>query len=218
MDCRPRRYTAAEQWADRVLHWFGIATATAAVAGLVLLTLPHKDGLLSLSVLLYGTGLLLMLSSSALCNHDLSDRSSPSKQFFRRLDHAGILFMIAATYTPLALILIGGIWGWSLFTFVWTVALAGIVANFISRGPVWPAVSIALYLLLGWSILAVLEPLRAVAPVSVLVLLFTGGLLYSSGIFFFIRKRIPYHVSIWHGFVLAAASCHYAAILVAVVL
>ncbi|MEX0730939.1 MAG: hemolysin III family protein [Aquisalimonadaceae bacterium] len=212
-----RYYTAAEQWVDRILHWFAIATAVAAVAGLLMLALRHNDNLLSGSVLLYGLGLLGMLSCSALCNHDLSDRSRYT-ELFRRLDHAAILFMIAATYTPLALVLMGGVWGWGLFAFVWTVALTGIVIRLITRGPLRPAVSIALYLLLGWSILGVLEPLLAVAPLSVLVLLFCGGLLYSSGVLFFVWKRMPYHISIWHGFVLSAAGCHYAAILFAVVL
>lgn len=212
-----RSYSATEQRVDRVLHWLGILAAAGGVVGLVLLIPARGDFLASGSILVYGAGLLLMLGCSALCNHDLSDQSR-TKALFRRLDHSAILFMIAATYTPLTLVLMGGVTGWTLFGFVWLVALTGIAITLAGRRGPRSGVTVGVCLLLGWSVIAALEPLLAVAPLSVLTLLLAGGLLYTVGVLFYLWKWLPYHVSIWHGFVLAAAGCHYTAILHAVVL
>jgi hemolysin III len=79
-------------------------------------------------------------------------------------------------------------------------------------------VSIALYLLLGWSGLAALQPLVEVLSTPAFILLVTGGGLYTLGVAFFHWEHIPYQNAIWHGFVLIAAACHYGAILGGVVL
>ncbi len=211
-----RTYSGAEQWADRIVHWLGIAVAVSASVGLLLLAFRQSDPTLSVSIVVYASGLIVMLACSAICNYDLSERSRYA-ELFKRLDHSGILFMIAATYTPFTLIALGGVWGWSLFAFVWTVALGGIVLKLATRGPLRHGISIGIYLVLGWSVLAVLQPLVSAVSVGVLVLLLAGGVLYSSGVIFYLWKRLPFHVPIWHGFVLAAAGCHYAAVLVGVV-
>lgn len=217
VDPSGRVYSRGEQWADRLVHWLGIGMAVSAVVGLLLLAFQRSDPWLSTSVVLYGTGLLLMLICSALCNHDLAQRSRHA-ELFKRLDHSAILFMIAATYTPFTLNSLRGPWGWGLFAFVWTVASIGIVLKLLMPGPLRYGLSIGIYLALGWSVLVVFQPLISAVSVSVLILLLAGGLLYSSGVFFYLWKRLPYHVSIWHGFVIAAAGCHYAAVLVGVVL
>ena len=71
----------------------------------------------------------------------------------------------------------------------------------------------AAYLLLGWSVLAALGPLSAAVSPAGLALLVAGGALYSAGVAFHLWTRLPYHTAVWHGFVLAAAACHYAAVL-----
>ena len=66
---------------------------------------------------------------------------------------------------------------------------------------------------LGWTILVALRPLSAAVSPSGLVLLVAGGILYSVGVIFHLWTRLPYQNAIWHGFVLAAAICHYVAVL-----
>jgi len=73
--------------------------------------------------------------------------------------------------------------------------------------------SVAAYLLLGWTVLPALGPLSAVMSFTGLVLLAMGGILYSVGAAFHMWSSLPYQNAIWHGFVLAAAACHYAAVL-----
>jgi hemolysin III len=174
----------------------------------------HRDPVLIASVLIYGAGLIAMLGCSALYHLAESGRR---KEWFRCLDHAAIFFMIAATYTPFTLNRIGGPWGIGLFAFVWLVAIFGISIKLL-----WPraldGLSIVAYLLLGWSILAALDPLISAVSPEALALLIVGGLLYSLGILFHVWDRLPYQNAIWHAFVLAAASCHYAAILSDVIL
>ncbi len=212
-----RFYSRRERLADRLLHRVAIVLAVAGVAGLLALAPAGADLPLRLSVGLYGAGLVGMLVCSALSNHDPHD-TSPRRAFLERLDHAGILFMIAATYTPFMLQGLGGVWGWTLLAFIWSVAITGIVLKLFHPRPMTYRTSIALYLLLGWSVLPALQPLAHALPTPTLVLLVAGGALYSSGVLFYLWTRLPYHMVVWHGFVLAAAGCHYAAVLTGIVL
>jgi hemolysin III len=75
------------------------------------------------------------------------------------------------------------------------------------------SLSVATYLLLGWSILPALEPLSAALSPSGVVLLTVGGVLYSVGAVVHLWRGLPFQNAVWHGFVLAAAACHYAAVL-----
>jgi hemolysin III len=120
--------------------------------------------------------------------------------------------MIAGTYTPFLAIAIGGGWGTGLLVFVWTVATAGVVLKLLHPG--WlETLSIAAYLLLGWTILVAIDRLITAVSLPALILLAAGGILYSIGVLFYRWHRLPYQRAIWHGFVLAAAACHYFAIL-----
>jgi hemolysin III len=73
--------------------------------------------------------------------------------------------------------------------------------------------SVVLYLFLGWTILVAIDPLFMATSPPAIVLLATGGILYSVGVLFHLWKRLAYQQPIWHGFVAAGAACHYAAVL-----
>ena len=202
------RYSRAERIADAIVHALGVTFGLAACVSLAIALLPSHDSLLWLALALYGLGLLAMLGCSALYNLTSHVRW---KAVFRRLDHAAIFVMIAGTYTPFMLIVVGGAWGLGLLAFVWTVALCGVAMKLF-----WPwrfdRLSLAAYLLLGWSIVVALHPLIAAVSVAGLVLLGVGGLLYSLGVVFHLWHRLPFQNAIWHAFVLAASGCFFAAI------
>lgn len=214
-----RVYSRAEQWMDRIVHWFGLTGALFGIVAMMMVAgvVANGDALLWASLVVYSLGLVGMLVCSALCNHDLSD-SSRWTGLFHRLDHAGILLMIAATYTPLTLHVMGGTTGWILFAFVWLIALTGMAIRLFRRQPLKPRSSLALYLILGWSVVFALQPLVSSASLAVLVLILVGGGLYSLGVPFYLWKRLPFHNAIWHAFVVAAAACHYTAVLIGVAL
>lgn len=203
------QYSRAERLADAVVHALGLVFGLAACISLAILVLPRADGLRIVAVGLYAGGLLAMLTCSALYNLVDHVRWKP---LFRRLDHAAIFVMIAGTYTPFTLFVIGGDWGLGLLVFVWTAALGGVVVKLF-----WPQrferLSIAAYLLLGWSMVVALDPLLAATSEAGLTLLGAGGLLYSLGVVFHLWERLPYQNAIWHAFVLAAAACHFFAVL-----
>jgi hemolysin III len=75
------------------------------------------------------------------------------------------------------------------------------------------AISVGLYLGLGWIGLVALHPFLVALDTATLTLLATGGILYSVGVVFHLWRRLPYHNAIWHGFVLVAAGIHYLAVL-----
>lgn len=213
-----RTYSRKEQWADRILHWVAIAAAVVGATFLITLAALRGDAALVGSVGLYGLGLTALFIASALCNHDLSDHQSRRAQWLRRLDHSAIFFMIAATYTPFTVNAVPAPYGWALLAFVWGVALVGIGAKLLLPRPPGHIFSVVLCLLLGWSVVIVLDPLVAAVSTAGLVLLVVGGVLYSAGVLVYLWHRLPYHHVAWHGMVVAAASCHYAAVLAGVIL
>ena len=120
--------------------------------------------------------------------------------------------MIACSYTPICVGVIGGWLGWLVFGFLWLVALIGSIVKIVAIGK-HPKLSLAMYLIMGWSVLfifpAVLEKL---SPLS-LVFLISEGVLYTAGTYFFAHDSKPHYHSIWHVFVLLGAIAHWSVIL-----
>ena len=208
------RYRRQEEIADRCIHLLGIGLGIGAALVLLYLAALRGEPRLVIATAVYALGLVVMLTCSALYN--LAPPSA-RKELLRRFDHAAIFAMIAGTYTPFLLVRMGGAWGWGMLGFVWLTAAAG-----IGLALAWPRryerLQLAAYLLLGWSILLARGPLADSVTWRAIMLLLAGGLLYSFGVIFHLWRRLGYHNAIWHGFVLAAASCHYAAVLLGVVL
>ena len=205
----PRLESRSERRVDAMVHVVGLTLGLAASVVLAMVALPREASTVLVSLAVYGTGLLAMLGCSALYN---IGGDGPRKAFWRRLDHAAIFVMIAGTYTPFLAIAIGGTRGTALLVFVWTVAAAGVVLKLLHPG--WrETLSIAAYLLLGWTILVAIDRLIAALSLPALILLAAGGILYSIGVLFCQWERLPYQKAIWHGFVLTGATCHYFAIL-----
>ncbi|SLN69441.1 PAQR family membrane homeostasis protein TrhA [Oceanibacterium hippocampi] len=200
-------YSRSERLIDGLIHGLGVLLAVVAVP--VLLAVA-ADGATRdfVTAAIYGAGLLAMLGFSAAYNL-VSDPLW--KGVLRRCDHAAIYLMIAGTYTPFSLVALGGWVGWALLALVWAVALAGALFKLAGPGSLDRA-SVTIYLALGWIGLPAAFMLVSVLPVTTLVLLGLGGLLYTAGVAFHLWERLPHHNAIWHAFVLGAAACHYAAV------
>ena len=166
-------------------------------------------------VSVYGGALIAMILFSALYNIGETSGFGAAKEWLlRRLDHSAIYLKIAGTYTPFTLVSGHGV---SLTVGVWAAALAGIVLKIISPERFkWAA--LALYLGMGWAGLVVGGPMFASLPTAVLVLMVVGGALYTLGVVFYLWRRLPFHYTIWHVFVLAASFVFYSAVLVFVLL
>ncbi len=205
---RPVAYSRAERLADGCVHCLGVVSSLAAMPLLVIIAYHCLPMASTSSVAIYGMGAIAMFVFSAAYN--LIERPR-LKEFLRYCDHSMIFVMIAGTYTPLAVIKIGGNLGLSLLIAVWTIAVTGIALKLLlSRR--FDQFSIGLYLLQGWAVLGAIDPLMSAVTTRVIVLLAIGGVLYTTGIVFHLWQRLPYHNAIWHVFVFSAAICHYAAI------
>ncbi|MGE0419640.1 MAG: hemolysin III family protein, partial [Acetobacteraceae bacterium] len=164
------------------------------------------DRLLALGV--YGLGLIGMLVTSALYNLSAPGRW---KAALRRWDRAMIFVMIAGSCTPFVVQALRPGISRALCAVVWTVAVVG--ATICLRVPrVSDRVLIAMYLGMGWLVLAILSSLAAKMPATVLLLLLTGGIVYSLGVIVHTRVRVAFHNAAWHGMVLAAAGLHLTAV------
>ncbi len=202
-------YSRPERIADAVVHGIGLALAVLATAALLAAALPGGGGRRVAGLGIYAAGLLAMLACSALYN---LTGASARKALYQRLDHAAIFAMIAGSYTPFALISIGGAWGIGLLAFVWTLSAGGMLVALLGGRRRPEGLVTGAYLLLGWTILVAIRPLAAAISTPSLVLLVAGGVLYSVGTVFHHWRTLPYQNAIWHAFVVTAAACHYVAI------
>ena len=210
----PRHYpTPAAKCADLVVHVAGLTLAL--VGGGVLLGLAIAEHSVSkvVGVSIYAAGLVAMLAFSTAYNF-ASPRRRPA---LRRLDHAGIFLMIAGSYTPFTTHNLTGAWAWGMTIAVWSIALLGAVSKLA-----WPMMdrrlSVAIYLALGWLALIAAKPIVDHVTWTALLLLGVGGLLYSTGVVFYLNRRLKFSRAIWHGHVVAAAGSHWTAVLLGVVL
>jgi hemolysin III len=162
---------------------------------------------------IYGATLILLYAASTL--YHLLPVSERPLRALRTLDHIAIYFLIAGTYTPIALITLNGQFGWGLLAIVWLIAVAGIPFKlFFLDAPVW--VSTATYLAMGYLALVALVPLARAVPVTGLLWLVAGGVAYTIGAVIYARQRPnPFpgllgHHEIWHLLVLTGSACHFA--------
>ncbi len=199
--------------ADLIVHIAGLTLAL--FGGGLALGLAVSNGMLGkvAAVSIYALGLIAMLAFSLAYNF-----AKPSWQpFLRRLDHAGIFLMIAASYTPFTTQALTGAWSIGMTTAVWSLAALGMAGKMFLPG-LGKTIWVVLYLALGWMVVIAIKPMIEEVPAVAMWLLAAGGVVYSVGTIFYAAKRLKFRRAIWHGHVVAAAGLHYAAILVGVVL
>ncbi len=202
--------TRNERRVDAVLHGAGAGAAAVAVAVLLRAAVATGEGRVIAATALYGAALLAMLGLSA-AYHTV--RHPGWKEALRVYDHAAIYVMIADTYTPFAVLGIGGGAGTALLAGVWGLALFGVAVKVLMPRR-FERSSLVLYLALGWIGLPAVGLALAALPLSALVLILAGGLLYTAGVAFHVWETLPYQNALRHAFVLAAAGCHFAAVVV----
>jgi hemolysin III len=207
--------TLGERIADSVTHGVGAALSVAAVAVLVAFASLRGNAWHIVSCSVYGATLVLAYTASTVY-HAFPASSSRARGVLRALDHSTIYLLIAGTYTPLTLVNLRGVWGWTLFGLVWGLAVAGIIFDALAPARLhW--VSVVLYVAMGWLVVMAARPLVRVMPAGGIVLLVAGGLAYTGGITFYAWRTLRYHHAIWHGFVLAGSVLHFFAVLFYVV-
>ena len=197
----------SERIADGTVHLLGLFSAlTGAVLLIVWAAVNASAGHVA-AISVYGATLIATFAASAFYHLTPWEGIRP---ILRRFDHAAIYLKIAGTYTPLV-VMIGTGFAYGVLGVVWALAAVGVVLKlFFFRNP--GRFGPVLYLVMGWLSLALIWSLWPVVPVATMVLIAVGGLLYTGGVPFYATHTMKYSTAIWHGFVLAASACFFAAI------
>ena len=196
-----------------VSHAFAFVVALGAASVIVALA---PGGTAALALAVYGAGMVALFGGSALYHR--WPGSSRVKAALRRIDHSTIFVFIAASYTPVALILLHGIVAWLLLVGAWTGAIVGVTFSLGWIDAPRPVVA-GSYIALGWlAVVAAPQLVRALGPVP-LALFAGGGVLYTAGAVVFARQRpnpwpstFGFH-EVFHALVIAAAGAHYVAMI-----
>ena len=205
---RHRPQSRGEEIANSISHGLGFVLAL--VAAPVLIVAATRRGTTSdlVAVSVFAAAMALMYLSSTIYHALPRGRV---KEAFHVLDHAAIYLLIAGTYTPFTLGVLQGGWGWTLFGLVWGLAAIGVVTKMFA-GIRWHGLSTIVYVVMGWLVLIAAKPLWDSLPTAGLLWLLAGGLAYTGGVFFYVRKDLRYGHLVWHLFVLAGTVCHFVAV------
>lgn len=203
-------YARAERIADGTMHAVGVLGAVTGAVVLIIWSSGNTTAGQIAAISVYGATLIATFVASAFYHMTPWESIRPT---LRRFDHAAIYLKIAGTYTPLV-VMIGSGFAYVVLAVVWGLAVVGMVLKlFFWRTP--GRFGPALYLIMGWLSLALIWSLWPIVPVSAMVLMAAGGLLYTAGVPFYASETMKFSIAIWHGFVVAASACFFAAIAIA---
>ena len=154
---------------------------------------------------LFLVGMCLMYGSSTIYH---AATNPVRKRRLRVLDHISIYVMIAGSYSPICLTVIGGWAGWTVFGFLWTCVFAGIIGKLIALGK-YPKLSLALYLAMGWTALVVIWPMWQRMPHVAFWWIIGEGICYTVGAYFFHHdEEHAFYHAVWHVFIILGSACH----------
>ena len=201
-----------EVW-HSITHGIGFFLSIAALCILVAFASLKGSAIAIVSVSIYGATLIILYGSSTLY-HAITH--TKVKRLMQKFDHSAIYFLIAGTYTPLLLVVIGGVEGWMIFGIEWGIALVGITLKFLYPNR-FEIFSLVAYVVMGWLIVVILETFKnSIDPIG-FWLVVAGGVAYTGGVIFYIKDNINYFHTIWHLFVMLGSVLHFFAVLLYVI-
>lgn len=203
--------SAGEEVANAISHGIGLVGAMIGAPILLLAAVRHGNISFLIGTIIFAATMLLVYLASTLYH---CWRQTNTKSVLQVIDHAAIFLLIAGTYTPFALGPLRDGGGLVMLGIVWALALFGVMMK-ATRGALrHRKLSMTLYLGTGWIGLTLIRPLALAIPLSALIWLIIGGVAYTAGTLFFANERMRYGHFIWHLFVLAGSSCHFAAVFI----
>jgi len=205
------RYTRREETINTWSHAAGILLGIVVGVAFLVACAGSGYGWHRTGVILYLFGMMGSYVSSTVY-HALPQHSK-WKERMRRWDHAAIYWHIAGSYSPITLVALreDGFWGWGLFIFVWTCALAGTITSFI-RLKEHSHLETACFVAMGLSVLVAFKPLIDNVSTAAVVWIIAEGVCYITGAVFYSLNKRRYMHSIFHFFVLAGSICHIIAV------
>ena len=198
-------YSQNEERLNVLTHAFGLLLSGIALPFLIVKSYDYDGFWKPASLIIYGISLIVLYAASTWYH------SAKDPQLRRKLnifDHAAIYVLIAGTYSPFALLVLEGTLGWGIFGFTWIFAFSGVILKLFYTGR-FDKLSTLLYVLMGWQIMFVINPLMDRLPTEGLQLLFAGGVFYTVGAFLYSMKKLHYNHAIFHAFVVMGSICHF---------
>jgi hemolysin III len=203
--------SAREEMANGISHGIGLLGAIIGTPIVLLAAFRHGNIPFFIGTIIFASTMLLVYLASTLYH---CWPQTNTKSLLQVIDHAAIFLLIAGTYTPFALGPLRNGGGLAMLGIVWALALFGVLMK-ATRGALrHRRLAMALYLGTGWIALLFIRPLALAIPLSALLWLIAGGIAYTAGTLFFANERLRYNHLIWHLFVLAGSSCHFAAVFI----
>ncbi len=194
-------------------HFIGFLVCIPVI--LIFMIISHNEASVYhvVSFAVFGASLLMLYGASTI--YHALPVSPKAVAVLRRIDHMMIFVLIAGTYTPVCLISLHGVWGWTLLALVWGFALGGIILKAVWFGaPRW--LSTAIYVVMGWLVVIAFYPLGHAVPIEGILMLLAGGLAYTAGaVIYAVKwpklnfKNFGFH-EIFHLFVMAGSAFHIA--------
>lgn len=195
-------YAPTEERINVLSHGFGLVLSVAALLALVT---KASTTLQMISVSVFALSMISLYASSTIY-HSTTDAALRSNM--RTVDHAMIYVLIAGSYTPFSLLVLGGTIGWSVFATSWIMAAVGVTLKLFYTGR-YDKLSTVMYVFMGWLIVIAAKPLLANMSAEGLGWLFGGGIAYTMGAVFYSLKNFPFGHATFHIFVLAGSACHF---------
>lgn len=197
---------------NSIVHGFGIIFGIVSIPILIAFAIKSDNTSGIIGAAIYGFCFLQLFTFSTLY-HGI--QHAQAKRTLEILDHISIYFLIAGTYTPFLLMYMKNSFGISLLSVLWGLTALGIIYNIFFTGK-WKIISTLIYIMMGCIMIVGGRTFFESIPINILTILLIGCALYLIGVVFYLWNKYPYNHAVWHFFVLAAAVCHYVAILLAV--
>ncbi|RFM36760.1 PAQR family membrane homeostasis protein TrhA [Chitinophaga silvisoli] len=205
-------YNRKQEIIHGIIHAVGILFGLSALPVLTGIAATHGNTPGIVGAGIYSFCFILLFTCSTVY-HLAQDQQV--KKLFVVLDHISIYFLIAGTYTPFLLVFMNNAFGISLLCILWGLTAVGVVFKSFFTGR-FNVLSTIIYLIMGWIMIVGGKTFFSYLPLPVIIMIAIGGVLYSIGVYFYMKEKAAYTHAIWHTFVLAAAICHYVAVLLSV--
>ncbi len=202
-------YTFGEELANVTSHGVMAALCLFGMPFAIIWVYSRGDLQDAIGVSIFMISIFLMFLASTLYHSMAID--TKHKTIFKIFDHIFIYVAIAGSYTPIALAVIGGWQGIVITCIQWAMVTAGILQKTLSK-KTDPKSSVAIYLIMGWTLIAFLPLFLKKASPELFIMMLLGGLFYSAGAFIYSKKSFKYYHMVWHLFVNLGAAAHFVGI------
>ncbi len=204
------KYTLSEELTSSISHGIGAVLSIVALVLCIIFSSIHRNAVGIIASIIYGISLIILYLMSCLYH---AFKPNKAKKIFRIFDHCSIYLLIAGSYTPFLLLIIGGGKGIMMLIIIWLMALIGIIGNIINLEK-FKYISFPLYIIMGWMIVFSFNTLIHNLAFPGVILLLIGGIIYTLGaIVYLIGGKVKYMHSIWHFFVLRGSIFQFFSIL-----